>query len=66
MCSIALFSYIYATRPAIDTFYVNTSNLTLTDSQERVANLIPSLLNVQATNGVVHVIDKVILPDLGS
>jgi uncharacterized surface protein with fasciclin (FAS1) repeats len=49
-----------------DTFYVNTSNLTLTDSQGRVANLIPSLLNVQATNGVVHVIDKVILPDLGS
>ncbi len=49
-----------------DTFYVNTSNLTLTDTKGRVANLVPSLLNVQATNGVVHVIDKVILPDLGS
>lgn len=49
-----------------DTFYVNTDNLTLTDTQGRVANLIPSLLNVQATNGVVHVIDKVILPNLGS
>jgi uncharacterized surface protein with fasciclin (FAS1) repeats len=49
-----------------DKFYVNTSNLTLTDTQGRVANLIPSLLDVQATNGVVHVIDKVILPNLGS
>lgn len=49
-----------------DTFSVNTSNLTLTDTQGRVANLIPSLLDVQATNGVVHVIDKVILPNLGS
>jgi uncharacterized surface protein with fasciclin (FAS1) repeats len=49
-----------------DTFYVNTSNLTITDTQGRVANLIPSLLDVQATNGVVHVIDKVILPNLGS
>lgn len=49
-----------------DTFHVNTSNLTLTDTQDRVANLIPSLLDVQATNGVVHVIDKVILPNLGS
>mgnify|MGYP005750687921 FL=1 len=49
-----------------DTFYVNTSNLTLTDTQGRVANLVPSLLDVQATNGVVHVIDKVILPNLPS
>ncbi|PKV63081.1 fasciclin domain-containing protein [Pontibacter ramchanderi] len=49
-----------------DAFVVNTSNLTLTDTQGRVANLVPSLLNVQATNGVVHVIDKVILPNLGS
>lgn len=49
-----------------DDFIVNTSNLTITDTQGRVANLIPSLLDVQATNGVVHVIDKVILPNLGS
>lgn len=49
-----------------DSFNVNTSNLTLTDTQGRVANLVPGLLNVQATNGVVHVINKVILPDLGS
>jgi uncharacterized surface protein with fasciclin (FAS1) repeats len=47
------------------TFEVSTSALTLTDFYGREANLIPSLLDVQATNGVVHVIDKVILPDLG-
>ncbi|PTN10262.1 fasciclin domain-containing protein [Mangrovibacterium marinum] len=44
------------------TFSVNTSTLTITDAQTREANLIPSLLNVQATNGVIHVIDKVLLP----
>ncbi|MER2996641.1 fasciclin domain-containing protein [Pontibacter populi] len=49
-----------------DTFYVNTSNLTITDANGREANLVPSLLNVQATNGVVHVIDRVILPELGN
>ncbi len=49
-----------------DEFAVNTSQLTLTDTQGRVANLIPTLLDVQATNGVVHVIDKVILPNLDS
>ena len=38
--------------------------LTITDFYNRTANLIPSLLNVQATNGVVHVIDQVILPEL--
>lgn len=43
-------------------FYVNVSDLTLTDMKSRVSNLVPSLLNVQATNGVIHVIDKVILP----
>lgn len=44
------------------TFSVDTSTLTITDGQSREANLIPSLLNVQATNGVIHVIEKVILP----
>ena len=46
------------------TFNVNVQNLTITDFYNRTANLIPSLLNVQATNGVVHVIDRVILPEL--
>jgi uncharacterized surface protein with fasciclin (FAS1) repeats len=44
------------------TFNINLNNLKITDSNNREASLIPSLLNVQATNGVVHVIDKVILP----
>ena len=34
----------------------------LIDSQGRVANIIA--VDVQAYNGVIHVIDKVVLPDL--
>lgn len=49
-----------------DDFSVNTADLTITDSRGREANLIPSLLNVQASNGVVHVIDRVILPAPGA
>jgi uncharacterized surface protein with fasciclin (FAS1) repeats len=41
---------------------VNVNNLTITDGQGNAAGLIAALLNVQATNGVVHVIDKVLLP----
>jgi len=39
-----------------------TGGATLTDSNARVSNII--FTNVQAANGVVHVIDKVILPPL--
>jgi len=46
------------------TFNVNTSNFTITDANGREAGIITSLVNVQATNGVVHVIDRVILPAL--
>lgn len=46
------------------TFQVDVNDLTITDVNFREANLIPSLLNVQATNGVIHVIDRVILPAL--
>jgi uncharacterized surface protein with fasciclin (FAS1) repeats len=46
------------------TFTVDVPNLKITDANGREANLVPSLLNVQATNGVVHVIDRVILPVL--
>lgn len=45
-------------------FNIDLSTLKITDVNGREANLIPSLLNVQATNGVVHVIDRVILPAL--
>jgi len=43
-------------------FSVDASRLTITDANKRAAGLIPSLLNIQATNGVIHVIDRVILP----
>ncbi len=34
---------------------------TLTDANDRVSNIITSLVDIQGVNGVVHVIDKVIL-----
>ena len=40
----------------------DTSNFTLTDQNGRVSNIITSLVDVQSINGVVHVIDRVILP----
>ena len=42
---------------------IDAGNLTIDDIGSDIdANLIPSLLNVQATNGVIHVIDKVLIP----
>lgn len=35
---------------------------TLTDANNRVSNIITSLVDIQAVNGVVHAIDKVVLP----
>lgn len=43
-------------------FDLDLGTLKITDARGREAGLIPALLNVQATNGVVHVIDRVILP----
>lgn len=43
-------------------FQLDLSTLTLTDANNREVGLVPELLNVQATNGVVHVIDRVLLP----
>ncbi|NJO91620.1 MAG: fasciclin domain-containing protein [Chloroflexia bacterium] len=43
--------------------YIDLSDLTIKDNGSiDKANLIAALLNVQATNGVIHVIDKVLLP----
>ncbi len=39
---------------------IDASNATITDPNGRVSNII--VVNVQAANGVVHAIDKVILP----
>tara|TARA_R110002049_G_scaffold272563_2_gene450132 strand:+ start:4341 stop:5729 length:1389 start_codon:yes stop_codon:yes gene_type:complete len=43
---------------------IDLGNLTVQDANgsDPAAGLIPSLLNVHATNGVIHVIDKVLLP----
>jgi len=44
-------------------FTVDVSTLTIDDTGSDVdANLIPEGLNIQGTNGVIHVIDKVLLP----
>jgi transforming growth factor-beta-induced protein len=44
---------------------VNLGNLTIADaSGTSTAGLVPSLLNVLATNGVIHVIDAVLVPVL--
>jgi len=43
-------------------FTINASTLKITDARNRVSGLVPSLLNIQANNGVIHVIDRVILP----
>ncbi|TDO04778.1 fasciclin domain-containing protein [Sunxiuqinia elliptica] len=43
-------------------FTIDVSTLELTDANERTSSLVAGLLNVQATNGVIHVIDNVILP----
>ncbi|WP_282043142.1 fasciclin domain-containing protein [Winogradskyella flava] len=40
----------------------DNTNFTLTDANSRVSNIVTSLVDIQAVNGVVHVIDKVILP----
>ena len=44
------------------TFSTTGGGATLTDENNRVSNIIAT--NVQATNGVIHAIDKVVLPNL--
>jgi len=41
---------------------VNTTNLTVVGGSGTAANLQTTLLNIHAKNGVIHVIDKVLLP----
>ncbi len=45
-----------------DDLVINAPNATITDPNGRVSNIL--VVNVQAANGVVHVIDKVLLPQL--
>ncbi|RAJ12987.1 fasciclin domain-containing protein [Olleya aquimaris] len=44
------------------TIDVDTSNFTITDPLNRVINIVTSLVDIQAVNGVVHVVDRVIRP----
>lgn len=46
------------------TITADAMNFTLTDPNDRVSNIITSLVDIQGANGVVHVIDTVILPSL--
>jgi len=41
---------------------VNTANLTIVGGSGTAANLQTTLLNINAKNGVIHVIDQVLLP----
>jgi uncharacterized surface protein with fasciclin (FAS1) repeats len=43
-----------------------TGGPTLTDANDRISNIITTALDIQATNGVIHQIDKVILPPLSA
>jgi uncharacterized surface protein with fasciclin (FAS1) repeats len=40
----------------------NNTEFTLTDTNGRVSNIVTTLVDIQAVNGVVHVLDKVLLP----
>ncbi len=44
------------------TIVINGTAGTITDGSDRVSNLEGDLLNILATNGVIHAIDKVLLP----
>ncbi len=41
---------------------VDATAFTLTDARDRTSNIVTTLVDVQAVNGVVHVIDTVLLP----
>ena len=41
---------------------LSADDLTLTDPNGRVSNIIPTLVDIQGVNGVVHAIDMVLLP----
>jgi len=43
---------------------LDAAKLTITDMNDRETNIIAALVDIQASNGVVHAIDKVILPKL--
>jgi transforming growth factor-beta-induced protein len=46
------------------TVTIDLDELEIIDTTNEPAGLIPSLLDVQGSNGVIHVIDKVLIPEL--
>ena len=45
-----------------DQYIIANPNKTITDNAGQTVGLVPPFVNVNASNGVVHVIDKVLLP----
>ena len=43
---------------------IDVNNLQIVDTTDDPANLIPGLLDIQGSNGVIHGIDKVLIPEL--
>ena len=43
---------------------IDVDDLQIEDTTDEPANLIPALLDIQGSNGVVHAIDKVLIPEL--
>jgi transforming growth factor-beta-induced protein len=43
-------------------YIITNSNRTINDVDGQTIGIVPSLVNVNASNGVIHVIDKVLLP----
>jgi len=43
-------------------YITSTPSLTIIDGAMQTANPVPSLINIRASNGVIHVIDTVLLP----
>ncbi len=43
---------------------IDVDNLQIEDTTDDPANLIPALLDIQGSNGVIHGIDKVLIPEL--
>ena len=43
-------------------YVVTNPNLTLSDNAGQTVGVVAPLVNINASNGVIHVIDKVLLP----
>ena len=53
---------IPASSPTFETGFLRFSGATITDEQARVTNIV--LTDVQCSNGIIHAVNKVLLPTL--